>query len=136
MADNGLHIHEILKLQVSSNLIPGSYNINICCCLRMSSPSSGSTASSVRNAILANEAYPANGLPDKHDRLFFDYMNETMFIPPGEESASGNFAAHLLTMLGYDASLCAEAPCTLKLMFAWSTKVWAFSYSYKRTNAE
>ena len=40
----------------------------------------------VRQAILTNLDYPANGLPDREDRLFFDYMHYAMLTPPGERS--------------------------------------------------
>jgi len=56
----------------------------------------------VRQAILTNLDYPANGLPDREDRLFFDYMHYAMLTPPGEESAVDDFAAHILSMLQYD----------------------------------
>jgi hypothetical protein len=57
---------------------------------------------SVRQAILTNEHYPINGLPDKDDRLFFDLMKHAMLIVPEQESAVDDFTAHLLKMLGYD----------------------------------
>ena len=56
----------------------------------------------VRAAVLANESYPAAGLPNNDDRLFFRYMHEAMLHPAGEESAVDDFAAHLLEMIGYD----------------------------------
>ena len=56
----------------------------------------------VRPVILTNLDYPANGLPDREDRLFFDYMHYAMLTPPGEVSAVNDFAAHILSMLRYD----------------------------------
>ena len=56
----------------------------------------------VRTAVLANESYPAAGLPNNEDRLFFLYMHEAMLHSPGEESAVDDLAAHLLTTIGYD----------------------------------
>jgi hypothetical protein len=56
----------------------------------------------VSQAILTNLDYPATGLPEKEDRLFFDYMHYAMLAPPGEESAVNDFAAHILSMLRYD----------------------------------
>ena len=52
--------------------------------------------------ILDNEEYPPNGIADKDDRNFFFYLEEVMAIPPGEESAVDDFAAHLLALLSYD----------------------------------
>jgi hypothetical protein len=57
---------------------------------------------SVRQAILVNEDYPIDGLPDKDDRLFFDLMKCAMSTVFAEESAVDDFAAHLFRMLGYD----------------------------------
>lgn len=56
---------------------------------------------SVHQIILDNEEYPANGINDTNDRNFFFYLEEAMAIPPGEESAVDDFAAHLLALLGY-----------------------------------
>ena len=55
----------------------------------------------VRTTILTNESYPAAGLPNNEDRLFFLYMHEAMLHSPGE-SAVDDFAAHLLKMIRYD----------------------------------
>ena len=59
---------------------------------------------SVHQIILDNTEYPHDGIADKDDRNFFFYMEEAMSIPPGEESAVDDFAAHLLALLGYDAA--------------------------------
>jgi hypothetical protein len=59
---------------------------------------------SVHQVILDNEEYPANGIDDKNDRNFFYYLEDAIAIPPGEESAVDDFAAHLLALLGYDVA--------------------------------
>lgn len=56
----------------------------------------------VHQVILDNERYPVGGIEDTHDRMFFYYLDEAMAIPPGEESAVGDFSANLLTMLQYN----------------------------------
>jgi hypothetical protein len=57
--------------------------------------------STISPPILAHQEYPAAGLPDDDDRLFFDLMEEAMAPHPGEESAVDDFAVHLLRLLGY-----------------------------------
>jgi hypothetical protein len=57
---------------------------------------------SICQVILVNENYPINGLPDKEDRCFFNLMNHTMKINPGEELVVGDFTVHLFEMLSYD----------------------------------
>lgn len=59
---------------------------------------------SVHQIILDNEEYPPDGIANKDDRHFFFYMEEAMAIPPGEESAVGDFTARLLALLGYDVA--------------------------------
>jgi hypothetical protein len=49
------------------------------------------------------KSIPQNGIADKDDRNFF-YLEEAMAIPPEEESAVDDFAAHLLALLGYDVA--------------------------------
>ena len=61
---------------------------------------------SVRQAILINEHYPIDGLPDKDDRLFFDLMEHAMLTIPEQESTVDDFMAHLLKLLGYDEPDC------------------------------
>ena len=60
----------------------------------------------VHQIILDNEEYPANGIDDTNDPNFFLYLEEAMAIPPGEESAVDDFAAHLLALLGYHVANC------------------------------
>ncbi|KIL62419.1 hypothetical protein M378DRAFT_165789 [Amanita muscaria Koide BX008] len=57
--------------------------------------------STINPAIFAHAVYPAAGLP-KDECLFFDFMEEAMMMPPGEETAVNDFVAHLLGLLGYD----------------------------------
>ncbi|KAH9012852.1 hypothetical protein EDB83DRAFT_2444615 [Lactarius deliciosus] len=57
---------------------------------------------SVHKVILDNKKYPPDGIADKPDRNFFFYLETAMSIPPGGESAFGDFVAHLLGLLGYD----------------------------------
>ena len=57
---------------------------------------------SVRQAILVNEHYPNDGLPDKEDRIFLGLMSHAMEIVPGQGSAVNDFMGHLLKLLGYD----------------------------------
>lgn len=54
----------------------------------------------VRHGILSNVDYPASGLPDHDDRLFFEYMLSAMaedcpITSNAEESAVDDFAAHV-----------------------------------------
>ncbi|KAH8993684.1 hypothetical protein EDB92DRAFT_1852742 [Lactarius akahatsu] len=51
---------------------------------------------SVHKVILDNKKYPPDGIADKADRNFFFYLEAAMSIPPGGESAFGDFVAHLL----------------------------------------
>ena len=64
----------------------------------------------VRTAVLANESYPAAGLPNNEDRLFFLYMHEAMLHSPGEESAVDDLAAHLLTTVKTDVCVVDYSP--------------------------
>ncbi|KAI0255745.1 hypothetical protein BJV78DRAFT_1151243 [Lactifluus subvellereus] len=57
----------------------------------------------ISQVILSHANLPALGLPNKADRIFFALLDDAMAIAPGEESAVDDFAAHLLSMLDYDA---------------------------------
>jgi hypothetical protein len=52
----------------------------------------------VHLAILTNVDYPENGLPDRKDRLFFDFLP----MPGNPSSFVADFTTHLLGMLDYD----------------------------------
>src|SRR6266511_2150282 len=56
----------------------------------------------ISQAVLNHAVLPAGGLPNKRDRIFFGLLQDAMAIAPGEVSAVGDFAAHLLSMLDYD----------------------------------
>jgi hypothetical protein len=53
-------------------------------------------------AILNNLQHPVGVPVSREDRRFFSLLDAAMAIPPGEESAVDDFAAHLLYILGYD----------------------------------
>ena len=57
---------------------------------------------SIHQVILDNEEYPRGGIANKDIRNFFFYLEQSMMIPLGKESAVADFTAHLLSLLGYD----------------------------------
>ncbi|KAH9051164.1 hypothetical protein EDB83DRAFT_1326134 [Lactarius deliciosus] len=93
----------------------------------------------VHQVILDNKKYPPDEIADKADRNFFFYLETAMSIPPGGESAFGDFVAHLLGLLGYDdvgdRFICRKRDITL-LMCGKYTTAMTDVYIVSRRNTE